>query len=263
MKDMSLEKMLRLADENLADTIRNRTINSEKGKIYENKGYMIYTIGVDNEDGHINGVLCLDDKYAKEALQKADEFFSPMKRNYIVWVRGHGNQELERILQNKGLEPKRRPGSAGMIIRDKIKTINIPSASEVKVVDTAKRIKDFSLVIKEAFDKPNEVISEMFTENTMLNSSKNKALLIYQNNLPVAAVSVTISGGVGGLYWVGTVEGARGQGLGSYITQAATNMAFDEAAKLVVLQASIAGERVYHKLGYETITHYRWYAIKY
>jgi len=193
MNNMSLEKMLILADENLADAIRNRTINSAKGKIYEKNGYMIYTVGVDNEDGHINGVLCLDDTYAKEALLKADEFFSPMKRNYVVWVRDHGNQELERLLQDKGLEPKRSPGSAGMIIKSKIKTINNPSAPEVKLVDNAERIKDFSVVIKDAFDKPNEVITEMFTENTMLNSYKNKALLIYQSNLPVAAVSMTLS----------------------------------------------------------------------
>ncbi|WP_425447411.1 GNAT family N-acetyltransferase [Dethiothermospora halolimnae] len=258
---MKLNSLLKSADKNLAASIRHRINNSEKGKLYETESYMIYTIGVDNKDGHINGVLCFD-QCGEDVIRKADEFFKPINRDYVFWIRDHGDNKLERILKDKGYKAKREPGSAGMIIKEKINAVSIPKGFEIKRVTNSKEVKDFALVTKKSFEKPDIVTEAMFSSDDILISPNTRAFVIYEDNRPVSAVTMTLSQEVAGIYWVGTIEEARGKGLGSYITQVSTNKAFDLGTKAVVLQASEAGERVYKKLGYETITRYRWYPIE-
>lgn len=86
--------------------------------------------------------------------------------------------------------------------------------------------------------------------------------MIYKDKEPVSAVMTVISECVAGIYWVGILEKIRGQGLGSFATQIATNTGFDSGKNAVVLQASELGESVYTRLGYQTVTGYRTYTAK-
>ena len=262
MNNLILEDLIKEADKNLAESIRHRILYCKKGTLYETDSYMIYTLGVDNEDGHLNGVLCLNDNCDEEVLKEADNFFGGLNRNYVVWIRDKKDAKLEEVLVKRGIKPKRKPGSAGMIIKERIKIASLPEGFEIKEVTTRKEIDDFAIVVKEAFDKPEKVTKEMVSSDKILISPNTKAFVVYEEDKPVAGVSMVLSGETAGIYWVGTIEEKRGHGLGSYVTQVSTNAAFDNGAKVVVLQASEAGERVYKKLGYETITHYRWYPIK-
>jgi GNAT superfamily N-acetyltransferase len=56
-----------------------------------------------------------------------------------------------------------------------------------------------------------------------------------------------------GIFSVGTLEHARGQGLGTIVTQAAMDAARDSGARVAALQASDMGRRVYERLGFETV----------
>ncbi|MTI67008.1 MAG: GNAT family N-acetyltransferase [Firmicutes bacterium] len=261
MTKLELKTLLKKADKNLLESIIQRITSSKNGKLYKTDSYIVYTIGVDNEDGHLNGVLCFDDNCGKEVLNTANKFFKPMNRNYVIWIRNHADKNLEKILLKEGYKPKREPGSSGMVIKEKIKSVKIPKGFEVKEVKSSKEINDFSLVIKNSFNKPSIVSREMVNGEEILTSSNTKTFIIYEKNIPVAAASMVISDTVAGIYWVGTIKEKRGLGLGSYITKVATNAGFDSGAKRVILQASEAGERVYKKLGYETITHYKCYPI--
>ena len=52
------------------------------------------------------------------------------------------------------------------------------------------------------------------------------------------------------MYFVGTVEAARGLGIGELVTRAVTDRAFDLGAAAVTLQASPMGEAIYARMGY-------------
>jgi hypothetical protein len=69
-----------------------------------------------------------------------------------------------------------------------------------------------------------------------------------------------LSHSIAGVYFVGTVERARGSGLGDAVTRAVTNRAFEAGARAVTLQASVMGEPIYLKMGYQTIYHYTTFA---
>ena len=82
------------------------------------------------------------------------------------------------------------------------------------------------------------------------------SVVAYLDGVPSAAAQLLLSHGIGGVYWVGTVESARGKGLGEVVTRAVTNRAFELGAAAVTLQASSMGEPIYARLGYETLYRY-------
>ncbi len=86
------------------------------------------------------------------------------------------------------------------------------------------------------------------------------SIVAYLDGEPVAAAQTILSHTIAGVYFVGTVERARGSGLGDAVTRAVTNRAFEAGAGAVTLQASVMGEPIYLKMGYQTIYHYSTFA---
>ena len=64
---------------------------------------------------------------------------------------------------------------------------------------------------------------------------------------------VAVDGDAGLVGWIGTLPEARRRGIGTVVTRAATNEAFDRGARIVALQASSQGFPVYERLGYRTV----------
>ena len=262
MRENQIDRYIRLADENLADSIKHQIKSIKNVKIYETENYMIYSVGVESTDAHLNGALCLNDDYSEEMLSKADDFFNDLGLDYTVWVRDHADYTLEKLLKERGLSPRRTPGSAVMAIEERVTVADLPEGFKVKGVNNRSVIEDFASVVKEAFDKTQIEIDKMYESDETIIDRNVMAYVIYKDDVPVSCVLTVISDEVAGIYWVGTTKGARGQGLGSYVAQIATNAGFDSGKCLVILQASEAGERVYEKLGYQTITRYRTYVMK-
>lgn len=262
MGENQIDKYIKLADKNLKDSIKHQISSLENVKMYETENYIIYSIGVETTDAHLNGALCLNDDYAEEMLKKADDFFNDLDLDYTVWVREHADFKLEKVLKARGFSPRRTPGSAVMAIEERVRVADLPDGFKVKGVNNREDIEDFARVTKEAFEKTDIEVDKMYeTEETLVHDDII-AYVIYKEDQPVSAVMTVISEDVAGIYWVGTVKSARGQGVGSYVAQIATNAGFDSGKNLVILQASEAGEKVYTKLGYQTLTRYRTYVIK-
>lgn len=256
------QELLQKAYKNLKDSIKLQIINLKEVNLIETPHYMIYSIGVESTDAHLNGAICLNDDFAKEMMHKADKFFNKLNLDFSVWVNSEANAELEKLLINKGLTANRSPGSAVMHIDKKINDQDFNHSFQVKKVNCRKEIDDFGEVIKQAFSKTQHVIDKMFETDKTLLHKDIIAHIIYKNEKPLSAVMTVFSEDIAGIYWVGTLEKARGQGLGSLATQIATNIGFDHGKKQVILQASELGERVYKRLGYRTITRYRTYTIR-
>ena len=61
---------------------------------------------------------------------------------------------------------------------------------------------------------------------------------------------------VGGVYYVGTPEEHRGQGVAALATTFVTNAQFERGATSVVLQASAMGRGIYERLGFTPYDEY-------
>ena len=73
---------------------------------------------------------------------------------------------------------------------------------------------------------------------------------------PVAAAMAGTFDGVGVVGWVGTDPAYRYKGIGTAVTRASTNAAFDLGARIVSLQASPDGYPVYLKMGFRVVAGY-------
>ncbi|SCZ78127.1 hypothetical protein SAMN03080599_01086 [Acidaminobacter hydrogenoformans DSM 2784] len=260
---------LELADQNLAAAILHRNSHAPHGSVAKKDQSIMFNIGIDNMDGHLNGVLCLGQTVSgtgtgpePEALfNEAKTFFGKDKRGFVIWVRDHADFELETYLKGRGYKPLREPGSTGMMIQKPIEMPVSGDGIEIKKVMGSQEAADYAAVVRDAFDKSEAVAREMFGSLGSVVAENVGAWVVYGNHRPKAGAMMVASGEAAGIYYVGTVADERGKGLGALATVAATNGGFELGAKCVVLQASIAGEKVYRRLGYEAITHYRWYLI--
>lgn len=162
-----------------------------------------------------------------------------------------------------GYKAKRDPGSSVMTIESRIKNTHLPAGYELKEVDSFGYVEDFKDVIKSAFEKDDMVIGKMFSSKENLFSDSFKSFLIYNDKGKAVSAAITSIDPVSaGIYYVATLGEERSKGLGKAITQASTNIAFNQGKDIVILQASVLGEYVYEQLGYNKIGEYKSYYLK-
>jgi GNAT superfamily N-acetyltransferase len=68
---------------------------------------------------------------------------------------------------------------------------------------------------------------------------------------PVAISALYLDAGVAGIYFVATLPEARGQGIGTHVTQTALEEAQRLGYQVAILQASAMGKNVYQRLGFQ------------
>lgn len=66
----------------------------------------------------------------------------------------------------------------------------------------------------------------------------------------VSTSAVLFADGVAGIYWVATLEAARGRGFGTALTQAPLRLARDRGYRVGILQATPMGRPIYERLGF-------------
>jgi len=254
------KKYFNIAHTNLRDTIKHRVLNINKGRIFETDDFLLFSIGVPTEDGHLNGCLPFNDSAYENTFNEAIKFFENLNLNFSFWIRENIDMNLERLLEEKGYEPNRKPGSPVMITENKIKNTPLPNGYRIKEIENIDNTEGFKSVIKEAFEKDNKTIDRMFSSKENIISERVKSFCIYNDkNKAVSAAITSITSDSAGIYYVSTLEEERSKGLGKAITKIATNAGFNAGKNLVILQASELGEYVYKDLGYKRIGRYRTY----
>ena len=147
-----------------------------------------------------------------------------------------------------------------MVCRRRLADADPPSGNELRWVTTQQEVRDFVAVNATAYatyGMPLDVLTDTIAdEDRFLAAPHMRSIVAYRDGEPVAAAQTLLSHGVAGVYWVGTVDTARGTGLGEAVTRAVTNVAFDLGAACNTLQASPMGAPIYARMGYETLYHY-------
>src|SRR5699024_3881714 len=66
---------LNIAHENLIETLRYRANTVKNGKIYETDDFLLFSIGTETSDGHLNGCVPINHKAYIETFNEAESFF--------------------------------------------------------------------------------------------------------------------------------------------------------------------------------------------
>jgi GNAT superfamily N-acetyltransferase len=98
-----------------------------------------------------------------------------------------------------------------------------------------------------------------FTRLALMGGSEWHCFLATLRDEPVASAATLMTGGVAGIYWVGTVPGARRRGLGAAVTAAALRSARDRGYRIGTLTSSQLGYGMYRGLGFRDYAQFHTY----
>jgi ribosomal protein S18 acetylase RimI-like enzyme len=195
----------------------------------------------------------------EELLARAREFFGERGRGFSVWVRDGQDEDSDLLAAAGAAGLQFVYAMPEMTLTAPVETPALPPGAELRRLATENQAEDYWKVAAVSYASlgfPPEVFAG-YTDHAGLLAENVAAFLAYLGGEPVAIAMTIVSGGVAGIYWVGTLEQARGKGLGRAVTAAATNAGFELGADLASLQASPMGKPIYEAMGYETVFEYR------
>jgi hypothetical protein len=194
-----------------------------------------------------------------EVISRADDFFGSRSRGYSISVRDElaEDDDLRSAAEAAGLVALVH--APEMVCWEPLEVGALPPSIELRWLGDRSTLDAFLAVSERAYASvgmPVGAISEAITDLRAVTAANVHSVVAYLDGEPVAAAQTVLSHSIAGVYFVGTVERARGTGLGDAVTRAVTNRAFDAGAGAVTLQASPMGEPIYLKMGYKTLYHY-------
>jgi hypothetical protein len=200
-----------------------------------------------------------DNVNAEDFVARASEFFAARERGFSIWVRAGqaADDDLAAAAGAAGFQAVYEMPE--MLLGNELATEPLPAGAELRQLSTEDEAPGFWQVAKAAYASngfPPEVFAG-YTNHSGLLAENVIAFVIYLDDEPVSIAMTIVSHGVAGIYWVGSLERARGTGLGRAVTVAATNAGLALGGEIASLQASPMGKPIYTKLGYETAFDYR------
>jgi hypothetical protein len=207
-----------------------------------------------------NAAFRIDDDVDPEKLiARARAFFGERGRGFSLWVRGGlpEDRDLATAAAAAGLQSVYEMPE--MILKEPVETRPLPSGAELRQVTSHAEVDDYWRIAAESYVSlgfPPEVFG-FYTDHAGLLAENVAAFIAYLDGDPVSIAMTIVSHGVAGIYWVGSLEQARGKGLGRAVTAAATSAGFSIGADIASLQASPMGKPIYLEMGYETAYDYR------
>ncbi|MBM6616545.1 GNAT family N-acetyltransferase [Bacillus suaedaesalsae] len=135
-----------------------------------------------------------------------------------------------------------------------------PEHFVVKKVNNEPDLNDWVKVVCETFHIQS--YEKPFTDANLSTMDLFHHYVGYEKGVPVAAISALFAYGVVGIYWVATVESARGKGYAPQLLEVVHQHALEEGYKIATLQSSEMAKHLYEKFGYEhefTESSIEWY----
>jgi hypothetical protein len=260
MSNLNRREIGMLGHFNVIQYHRESPLWSAGGVVQENAGLLCYA-NASTFPILINGALRTDDSIDPDILiRQADNFFSDRARGFSLWIREEIDEDLEQAANRSGfVQLIRQPE---MVCSEKLPSQPLPDGVEIKRVTNAEDVALFAHITASSFSvygMPLDVAHQAFSAPEQMLQPHIVALIAYVERRPVSCALTLVRDGVAGLYWVGTIEAYRKRGLATAVVRQITNVGFDLGAHISTLQATVMGEPVYKKLGYETIFYYRIY----
>jgi ribosomal protein S18 acetylase RimI-like enzyme len=209
-----------------------------------------------------NAAFRTDDGFdPEEFLVRARGFFGALGRGFTAWARSGmpEDRDLFAAAEEDGVQSVYEMPE--MILGDRVEQLPLAEGVELRRLDSAEDAADYWRIASAAYQSigfPPEVFDFYEgLERLAAPGSQAAAFLAFLDGAPAGIAMTIVSHGVAGIYWVGSLDEARGRGIGRAVTAAATNAGFELGADVASLQASPMGGPIYRAMGYETIYDYR------
>jgi GNAT superfamily N-acetyltransferase len=190
-----------------------------------------------------------------DTLARARAWFGARGRGFTVYARVGIDDALIASCRREGLpELGAMPG----MVLERAPELRLPEGVTVSSGAAAELVQ-VSIAAWAPVGIAAPAFHKQFAEPGRLLLPHLHVVVAWRDGCPLATALGLLSHGIAGIYWVGTVPAARGQGLGGAVTAEVARWAFAQGARAVVLQASAQGEPVYRRLGFREISRYVWF----
>jgi GNAT superfamily N-acetyltransferase len=244
---------------NLIDSSR-QLFELDPGAVVEAGEGWLFGAGSSSHPAISNVAFRADDELdAAELIERARTFFATRDRGFALWARvgAEEDRDLLDAAVDAGLEAIFEMPE--MVLGGRVEEPPLPAGVELRRVASPADAAAYWEVAANAYLSngfPPEVFSHYERHDGLL-AANAAAFLALLDGEPAAIAMTIVSHGVAGIYWVGTLDRARGRGLGRAVTAAAADAGFDLGAASASLQASSMGKPIYERMGFETIFDYR------
>ena len=246
---------------NLAESSR-LLFELDPGADVEAGGGWLFGAGSADNPMITNAAFRLDDELEPtELIARAREFFGDRGRGFTVWARSGVPEDDELISFAEADGLLNAYEMPEMLLAERVEEIPLTAGAELRRLESAEDAADYWRVAAAAYESigfPPEVFGHYEgLEKLAAEGTKAVAFLALLEGAPVSIAMTIVNHGIAGIYWVGSLDEARGRGLGRAVTAAAANAGFDLGAEVASLQASPMGRPVYLAMGFRTIYDYR------
>lgn len=244
---------------NLIDSSR-QLFELDPGAAVEAGDGWVFAAGSSTHPVISNAAFRTDDGLDPDRLvTRAKDFFASRKRRFSIMLRGEEPEDLDLAAAADAAGFRLVYEMPEMTLAAPVVAAPIPAGAELRKLTSSEQARDYWKVAAASYVSigfPPEVFGS-YTNNSGLLAENVAAFIAYLDGEPASIAMTIVSHGVAGIYWVGSLELARGKGLGRAVTAAATNAGFELGAEVASLQASPMGKPVYEAMGYETLFDYR------
>jgi len=187
------------------------------------------------------------------AANRVIEHFVWVSRPFSWWVSpGDTPSNLGARLEACGLPPAEEELAMSARL-DAIRAPGIPGL-EIERVETPEALADFALINAENWVPPHPAVGAYYRRAAPILLDEDSPQRFYLSRLegaPAGAVEITLAAGVAGIFNLSTRAHARRRGVGAATLEAALADAGAQGVTTAVLQASVAGQSLYRRLGFE------------
>ena len=199
------------------------------------------------------GARLRPDEVAENAA-RIRRHFESSGRPFSWWVApGDTPDDLPQRLAEAGLEEQETSLAMALELATAAPGPPAPEGVEVREAATPEDIGAFARINAENWDPPDPAVEEFYREaatRLLDGDTPQRIFVARRDGKPAAALELTLSGGVGGIYNLSTRIDHRRRGIGAALIDRACRRAADLGLKTVVLQASSAGASLYRSLGF-------------
>jgi hypothetical protein len=195
-----------------------------------------------------------------EALERASQFFEPLKRSFVFWVR-EGESDLEELCRSRQMELVEPDGLPELFLEGPPPALKqLPDNVELRRTTDPDVRRDYVNVVAEGWGMggiSTELASEIFFHPDSMGDPNVIAFVAYVDGRPASGCMALLAHGIAVGGNGATVPWARRQGLAEACYAACLQVAYDDfGIRGSVCQSSPSGAGVWARMGYQPLTHY-------
>ncbi len=250
---MNLDKVKQeLADYNYVLCMGLLISNTISGEFFNCYKFSIFNTGFPNRQFNI---FFVQEKTSKplKLLQKGEQFFESRKLPFRIAFRNGLETAFLPLLSERGYK-ENRP-QAVMTLLDLPDKNVFQGDLDIRRVSSTTGLNHFQEIVEKSYSLPEGSGPFIVTER-ILKLPDTELFVGYADNQPACTSMLIKTGPVAGIYWVATLDRFRNHGFGKAITAESLVAGRNRGCTFANLQASVMGEPVYRRIGFDNPYNY-------